>query len=260
MKQLFFLALRLLGVNALFRRLNRGRIKVLLYHHVIGDHTAFENAVTAEEFREQLRHLGRHYTIVALTAEGHWQGYDADRVNILVTFDDGFIDNLTEALPILGEHRVRALFFVIAECARTGCPPAFASRYAAAAADQLCTIGPPDIATLIEAGMTIGSHSLAHRDFRTLSDEQALDDARRSQAMLEEIGGKPVGSFAFPWGYFSQGQPQLMTDVYERVFLTEHGFCSPEDRVVPRNEVATLLHLEAAASGSLDFFRSMLAR
>lgn len=108
--------------------------------------------------------------------------------------------------------------------------------------------------------MTIGSHSLEHRDFRTYDDEQALDDARRSRSALEEICGAPVGTFAFPWGYCTEDQKALMCSVYERVFLTDHGFCGPEDRIIPRNEVTTPLHLEATASGALDFVRGLLLR
>jgi peptidoglycan/xylan/chitin deacetylase (PgdA/CDA1 family) len=258
MKPLLFAALRLLGVNRLFRRLNRGRIKVLMYHHVTPDRSLFDNSVTPDQFERQLRHLKRHYNVMGMSQDGRWEGYDPDRVNVLVTFDDGFVDIVEGALPILQRVDVPAVFFIIAECARSGAPPDFARKYGGTS-DQLRTVGRAEIRHLLEAGMTIGSHSLSHRDFRALDERQALDDARGSRLVLEELCGEPVATFAFPWGYCTEDQKALMTGVYERVFLTDHGFCSPEDKIIPRNEVATPLHLEAAASGALDFVRRLLA-
>lgn len=258
MKQLAFVALRVLGINRLFRKINRGRIKVLLYHHVIAGSSVFDNAVTVTEFHAHLRHLRRRYNVVSVDQNGEWSGYERSRVNVLLTFDDGFINNVSAVLPILIEHRVSALFFLIAECAGTGAPPAFTSKFADTASAELRTVGPREIQTMLEAGMTVGSHSLSHQDFRTLSDEEALEDARRSRFVLEEITGAAVGTFAFPWGHRRIGQDELVASVYRRIFITDHGFCNAGDKVIPRNEVQSLSHMDAAACGSLDFFRARL--
>jgi peptidoglycan/xylan/chitin deacetylase (PgdA/CDA1 family) len=257
-KQLAFAALGMLGINRLFRRINRGRIKVLLYHHVASGSSVFDNAVTAKEFHAHLRHLRRCYNVMRVDQNGEWSGYRPDRVNVLLTFDDGFIDNVSTALPILVEHRISALFFLIAECASTGAAPAFASKYADTARAELRTVGPREIRAMSEAGMTIGSHGLSHEDFRTLSDEAALEDARRSRFALEEITGAAIETFAFPWGHRRSGQDELVARVYRRIFTTDHGFCNASDRVIPRNEVQSLSHMDAAACGSLDFFRARL--
>jgi peptidoglycan/xylan/chitin deacetylase (PgdA/CDA1 family) len=163
------------------------------------------------------------------------------------------------ALPILERAGLPALFFIISDCARSGAAPGFAEKYRGDPA-QLRTAARADIRRMLDAGMTIGSHSMKHCDFRTYDDEQALDDARRSRQALEELCGEPVGTFAFPWGHWAGDQKTLLRTVYERLFVTDHGFCLPEDRVIPRNEVATPLHLEAAASGSLDFVRKLAGR
>jgi peptidoglycan/xylan/chitin deacetylase (PgdA/CDA1 family) len=257
-KKLALGALRVLGINRLFRHINRGRIKVLLYHHVIAGTSVFHEAVTTNEFHAHLRHLRRRYNVIGLDQNGEWIGYEPTRVNVLVTFDDGFIGNVSTVLPILLEHGVSALFFLIAECAHSGAPPAFANKYADTASAELRTVGPREIRTMFDAGMRIGSHSLSHRDFRTLSDEDALDDARRSRSLLEEIAGASVGTFAFPWGHRRIGHDELVATVYRRIFTTDHGFCGVDDTVIPRNEVQSLSHMDAAASGSLDFFRARL--
>lgn len=114
------------------------------------------------------------------------------------------------------------------------------------------TVRAEEVRALVGEGVTIGSHSLRHDDFRELGDEAVVADARQSRARLEAVVGAPVASFAFPWGHHRRHHKALVGDIYARVFLTEHGFCTADDRFLPRNEVDSLPHLAAAASGSLD--------
>jgi peptidoglycan/xylan/chitin deacetylase (PgdA/CDA1 family) len=256
-KQLLFSMLEAGGVNALFRRLHRGKIKVLLYHNVIEGPSGFSNAMTPQEFETQLRYLNRHYNIIGIDQGGQWRGYRSDKVNVLISFDDGFINNLEVALPILRRHAVPAVFFLVADCVATGAPPRFADRYLKSGGDpaSLVTIDKEGAAALIEAGMTVGSHSLRHDDFSKMSDDEALADATSARARLEELCRVPVGNFAFPWGLHRREQKGVLADTYRRIFLTEHGFCSPEDQFIPRNEVSNTAHMRAAASGALDFLK-----
>jgi peptidoglycan/xylan/chitin deacetylase (PgdA/CDA1 family) len=255
MKRLIFALLEASGTNALFRHLHRGRIKVLLYHNVVPGRVGFSNAITPEEFDAQLRYLKAHYNLVGLDHGGQWQGYRSDRVNVLVTFDDGFINTLEVAAPILRKHQVPAVFFLIADRVEDGQPPAFAERYGDGDPTAYATISKDGLPALFEAGITIGSHSLRHDDLSLADAAQLEADLRASKAKLEAMSGREVALFAFPWGKHRPGQELEAAEVYDRVFLTEHGFCTPADRILPRNEVAGLAHLQAAASGALDFLK-----
>jgi len=82
---------------------------ILLYHRVAtlaADPQLL--AVTPDNFRAQMRHLKENFTLARL--EDEWSRLD--RPAVVVTFDDGYADNATEALPILEELQVPATFFV----------------------------------------------------------------------------------------------------------------------------------------------------
>jgi peptidoglycan/xylan/chitin deacetylase (PgdA/CDA1 family) len=84
-------------------------VVVLIYHRVTNLH--FDPhllAVSPENFRAQMRFLKRNYPVVRF--EEDWSGL-RERA-IAVTFDDGYADNLLEALPALEEVEVPAAFFV----------------------------------------------------------------------------------------------------------------------------------------------------
>lgn len=81
----------------------------LLYHRV----TRLESdpqqlAVTPENFRAQMRYLKDNFPLVRLDAD--WSG--VVRPSVAVTFDDGYADNMNEALPILEECGIPSTFFI----------------------------------------------------------------------------------------------------------------------------------------------------
>ena len=82
---------------------------VLIYHRVIELPNDPEMiAVAPGNFRRQLDYLKRHYRIVRF--EEDWSGIRERAVAI--TFDDGYADNLLEALPVIEALQVPATFFV----------------------------------------------------------------------------------------------------------------------------------------------------
>ena len=87
---------------------------ILLYHRVAEEaHDPFKLCVTPDEFDRQMRHLASRYRVLPLAELQTWSGI-ADRPEpaVAVTFDDGYLDNLTTASPVLLEHRIPATFFL----------------------------------------------------------------------------------------------------------------------------------------------------
>ncbi len=86
-----------------------GRVLSLYYHRV----NVLENdynllSVSPVRFRQQMLYLKQHYQIVRF--EEDWNALDSDAVAI--TFDDGYLDNLQYAVPILEELEIPATIFV----------------------------------------------------------------------------------------------------------------------------------------------------
>jgi peptidoglycan/xylan/chitin deacetylase (PgdA/CDA1 family) len=84
-------------------------VVVLVYHRVTELHADPEGlAVSPRNFRRQLEYLKQHFPILRL--EEQWHNLQSPAV--IVTFDDGYADNVLQALPILEEVGVPACFFV----------------------------------------------------------------------------------------------------------------------------------------------------
>lgn len=96
---------------------NTHKHAVVLMYHDLREDTDFENwlRVGCSNFQLQMRtikKLGKVLTPQEFTDKNCW---DSNRLNFLVTFDDGYINNLRLALPILTAEQVPGLFFISTE-------------------------------------------------------------------------------------------------------------------------------------------------
>ena len=89
---------------------------IVLYHRV-ADVAAdpYQLAVSPQVFRAQLESLSRVYEIVPLTALMEGSAIRRSHGGVALTFDDGYVDNLQTALPILREMGLPATFFLTTE-------------------------------------------------------------------------------------------------------------------------------------------------
>lgn len=96
----------------------QGRAAILMYHSIAPPETApyvdFAWRMSPERFEEQVRFLTRHRRVVALgeLVEQLQRGENPAPGSVVLTFDDGYRDNLEVAAPILRRHRAPATLFL----------------------------------------------------------------------------------------------------------------------------------------------------
>ncbi len=170
-----------------------GRLGVLEYHDIV--HAGAEDAsgfagpsaasykVDAERFAAHLAALDGQL-VARLASDGSGE---LSPSSVLLTFDDGGVDAIRVAAPMLEERGMRGLFFTTV--GRIG-QPGF--------------LGPPDLRELRQRGHAIGSHSMTHPTrFSTLSPEDMRREWHESRCILEDILGCEVRMGSVPGGYHS---------------------------------------------------------
>jgi peptidoglycan/xylan/chitin deacetylase (PgdA/CDA1 family) len=108
-----------LGAYRLTAPYRASRLLVACYHGVISSDRSAEpslygNTVSATEFAAQLDLLGRWFEFVDLAGAARWlrEGERRAKPPVLITFDDGYRNNLTLAAPILQKAGAPAVFFL----------------------------------------------------------------------------------------------------------------------------------------------------
>lgn len=88
---------------------------VFLYHRIENlEYDPQELAVSPEKFREQLKYFKKVYRVLSPQEflEHLFSSKPFPLNSVMITFDDGYEDNVTKALPILESEGVHALFFI----------------------------------------------------------------------------------------------------------------------------------------------------
>jgi peptidoglycan/xylan/chitin deacetylase (PgdA/CDA1 family)/glycosyltransferase involved in cell wall biosynthesis len=111
------------GAFLLLRKAHHGRfgpgIRILFYHRVSAEagppDLRGRRPITAREFEKHLKHLKRHYRVISLEEAAHalQSGGSLPENAVAITFDDGYRDNYTVALPLLEKYGAPATVFVV---------------------------------------------------------------------------------------------------------------------------------------------------
>jgi peptidoglycan/xylan/chitin deacetylase (PgdA/CDA1 family) len=113
----------------------------------------------------------------------------------VITFDDGYVDTLEDALPILQKHGFSATCYVISQ--RTG---HYNEWDAASLNVRKSLMNDEQIRAWHAAGMEVGAHSRTHPRLTSCNDTELQDEIAGSKADLETLLGQPIKQFCYPYG------------------------------------------------------------
>jgi peptidoglycan/xylan/chitin deacetylase (PgdA/CDA1 family) len=175
----------------------QGVVPILMYHHVAvpgadADGIRRDLSVSPANFEAQLRYLIQHgyepTTLGSLIL--HLQiGEPLPPKPVILTFDDGFKDQYTNAYPLLKKYGFVGTFFVITRFADEG------------QADHMSW---PEIELLHADGMEIGSHSYTHPSLAGKSFDYVVWQVLGSKEAIEARTCEPVRVFSYPSGQYDQ--------------------------------------------------------
>lgn len=203
-------------------------LRVLMYHKV---NPKADNPVTVPPglFDEQLAQLRElDYTVVGLEdVIGHFDGrVPLPSRAVLITFDDGYRDNLEHALPLLERHGYPAVLFVPIAFVGEPLPLPHEGRLLAQGISNR-TLDWAELAELDERGVSVQSHGISHRPLAELEVEDSAREIILSKLRLEERLERPVRAFAYVKGseaHFKPVHPSLLQQAgYEIGFTAVTG-------------------------------------
>ena len=230
------------------------KVPILMYHYVSepppgSDIYRVDLSVAPDAFRQQMAHLrDSGYTPVDLydLSTAIVAHTELPEKPIIITFDDGYLDNYENAFPVLQEFGFKGTFFVVTEFIDSGREGYMTWEM---------------IEEMSRAGHRIESHSRTHPDLTTKSRDGLIWEILGSQETLTaHIGYKPR-YFCYPGGTYNDETIRILKELdFWGAVTTEngtwHGFNDRFEwrRVRMRNsttiqEFSRLIDLEGTISG-----------
>jgi peptidoglycan/xylan/chitin deacetylase (PgdA/CDA1 family) len=166
----------------------------ILYYHEIGT-SAAKHVVHPADFEAQLDWLLEE-RFEALRMDDLVAIYAGRRLaparGVLLSFDDGRRGVRDFAAPALARRGLPAILYLVTGWL-DGAPIPEAERYS----DFLEW---SDLETLRRAGLSLGSHTVSHRNLKRIPPAEVEREVRDSRSRLEEKVGCPIEHFSFPYG------------------------------------------------------------
>lgn len=153
-----------------------------------------------------------------------------------ITFDDGYLNNLTQAAPVLQRLGFSSTCYVISAMLgqtnswdlEKGVPPS-----------ELMSA--PHLRQWIAAGQEVGAHTRNHVRLPQLNSTACLDEIQGCKTELEQTTGTPVAHFCYPYGEYSPSHVEQVAQAgYLSATTTRRGRCHTGDGLLELPRVPVL--------------------
>ncbi|MBC7371153.1 MAG: polysaccharide deacetylase family protein [Bdellovibrionaceae bacterium] len=198
--------------SSYFVKNHPNNIPVLMYHKTPDEdlnspHRIF---VTKNNFRKHLKFFKAHgFTTVHFAdleefRSGRRDFAEFPKKPLVLTFDDGYVDNLTNAAPLLKEFRFKAVIYLLADHGLT------MNSWDHDGKEPLQPLmNEAQKRELLKFNYEFGSHGFSHRKITEMNDAEAWEELTASKTKLENDFGVPVTTYAYTYGVTSPKAAEL---------------------------------------------------
>jgi len=194
------------------------KIPILMYHSI-----SYEKGnilkVSKENFRKQMKYLiDNNYTTLSLDELYSYMktGKDLPQKPIVITFDDGYEDNFTNAYPILKEFKLKATVFVITNTIDR----------------EKNFLTSNEIKLMDASNIRIESHTTSHEHLDQILYSDTVKTMTTSKLRLEKLLNRKINYIAYPYGGYNQNTINAAKQSgYKLAFSTEYGIINRSNNI-----------------------------
>ncbi|HPP30083.1 MAG TPA: polysaccharide deacetylase family protein [bacterium] len=184
---------------------------ILAYHRVNPFYKKDALTVSPENFERQIEFLLKKGFKPA-----HPEEYIKNPSSLLITFDDGYADNLWYAIPVLKQFHITPIIFLTVNYIGTDI---IFSRYRDKEKDRF--LNWEEVKEMTGEGVIFGSHSISHPHLTELNEEKLKEEICLSKKIIEDKTDKTVDFFCYPYGDFDERAiEKVKLAGYKNAFVT----------------------------------------
>ncbi|GAB4021662.1 hypothetical protein GCM10028773_31270 [Spirosoma koreense] len=212
--------------------LARPQVPILCYHQVrdwrpTDSKSAKDYIIPVAAFKEQMKMLADsgYHTILPDQLYAYLAtGAPLPSKPVMLTFDDGDLDQYEVAAPELEKHGFKGTFFIMTVAiGRRGKQP---------------YMDKTQIKDLADRGHTIGAHTWDHHNVKKYQGDDWKIQLEEPKTKLETITGKPVRYFAYPFGLWNK---QALPEIQKRGYAAAFTLADKPDDQMPLYTVRRII-------------------
>jgi len=215
----------------------------ILMYHSIADDSDEPYTVSINDFRQQISWLHENgFEVISLSSLLkliQLEDHQSLQKKVVITFDDGFKDFATNALPILLDHGAPATVFLVTDL--FGEKAAWNKNGA-----DVRLMTEDEVRYIKEKGVSLGSHTASHVNIALEDREGMKRQLKESLDVLTRLG-ETFYAFAYPWGQWSvQAIDEIKSSGYECALVVgEQTRLNAENRyLLPRVSMTSKTNLK----------------
>ena len=237
-------------------------VPVVMYHRVINksENEGIHGTYIYENiFREHLKYLkDNNFSVITfedLNNIGWRNRFDKNKKYIIITFDDGYVDNYELAFPILKEFNFKATIFLMGE-----------SSYnewdvKADGEKSFPLMSVEMIKEMQDYGIEFGAHTFNHPKLNKLSNDEIKHQIVDVKKPLEEKIGREIITFAYPYGILNDYAKKMVEEAsYTFGVATDSGSVCLSDDLYQIRRIAifpntNLFSFKRKVKGNYNFIK-----
>lgn len=237
-------------------------VPVVMYHRVINksENEGIHGTYIYENiFREHMKYLkDNNFSVITfedLNNIGWRNRFDKNKKYIIITFDDGYVDNYELAFPILKEFNFKATIFLMGE-----------STYnewdvKADGEKSFPLMSVEMIKEMQDYGIEFGAHTFNHPKLNKLSNDEIKHQIVDVKKPLEEKIGKEIITFAYPYGILNDYAKKMVEEAgYTFGVATDSGSVCLSDDLYQIRRIAifpntNLFSFKRKVKGNYNFIK-----
>lgn len=216
--------------------------RILAFHH-IPDKTTFLNKIKTIKQKANIVSFDDFINGRLVT----------DKINMVITFDDGFASQYENALPVLRENQIPAIFFISSGFIDSKDPKTFCKK-----GFKISTKRPMTWRQVKELSLDfdVGGHGRHHKNLAILVKDALYSEIHSDKKKIEREIKRKIRLFAYPFGSTRHISPSVLKTVkdigYEYAFTIIPKRAEKKDRFLI-NRVSVDAALSDSVFGSLVF-------
>src|SRR5581483_3936778 len=237
----------------------RNSIPILMYHGISSDsenaaHPYYRTITTPSIFAAHMAYLREHgyESITPAQAANRVTNKAEDDLSksVVITFDDGFLDFYTNAVPVLNQYGLTATMYL---------PTAYIAESRQSYKGKQCLTW-SEVRELAKQGISFGSHTMTHPQLYNLAQPAIRREVTTSKQTIEQELGHAIESFAYPFAFPEADSAfrQMFRDELSQAGYSD-GVCTTIGRADDKNDKFFLKRLPVNSCDDNRLFAAKLA-